>query len=106
MVAAFEPTELMREEMAAMPQYLQDVFRENLMTEDGKLLGYLRNLEVQPLGFYVPDAWAASPYRDMTPPSSIEEMLDFLEIYLDTPHDGFCFFTTLLTAGLGDEFGM
>ncbi len=92
MVAAFEPTELMREEMAAMPQYLQDVFRENLMTEDGKLLGYLRNLEVQPLGFYVPDAWEASPYRDMTPPSSVEEMLDFLEIYLETPHDGFCFF--------------
>ena len=91
MVAAFEPTELMKEDMAAMPQYLQDVIREHLMTEDGKLSGYLSNLEVQPLGFYVPDAWEASPYRDMTPPSSIEEMLDFLEIYLDTPHDGFCF---------------
>ena len=91
MVAAFEPTELMKEDMAAMPQYLQDVLREHLMTEDGKLSGYLSNLEVQPLGFYVPDAWEASPYRDMTPPSSIEEMLDFLEIYLDTPHDGFCF---------------
>ena len=91
MVAAFEPTELMKEDMAAMPQYLQDVLREHLMTEDGKLLGYLKNLEVQPLGFYVPDAWAASPYREMTPPSSIEEILDFLEIYLDTPHDGFCF---------------
>ena len=91
MVAAFEPTELMREEMAAMPQYLQDVIREHLMTEDGKLSGYLDNLDVQPLGFYVPDAWEASPYRDMTPPSSIAEMLDFLEIYLDTPHDGFCF---------------
>ena len=91
MVAAFEPTELMKEDMAAMPQYLQDVIREHLMTEDGKLSGYLDNLDVQPLGFYVPDAWEASPYRDMTPPSSIEEMLDFLEIYLDTPHDGFCF---------------
>lgn len=91
MVAAFEPTELMKEDMAAMPQYLQDVIREHLMTEDGKLSGYLDNLDVQPLGFYVPDAWEASPYRDMTPPSSIEEMLDFLEIYLDTPHDGLCF---------------
>ena len=90
-ITAFEPTELMKEEMAAMPQYLQDVFREHLMTEDGKLLGYLDNLDVQPLGFYVPDAWAASPYRDMIPPSSIEEILDFLEIYLETPHDGFCF---------------
>ena len=91
MVAAFEPTELMKEEMAAMPQYLQDVIREHLMTEDGKLLGYLDNLDVQPWGFYVPAAWEASPYRDMTPPSSIEEILDFLEIYLETPHDGFCF---------------
>ena len=91
MVAAFEPTELMREEMAAMPQYLQDVLREHLMTEDGKLSGYLDNLDVQPLGFYVPDAWEASPYRDMTPPTSVEEILDFLEIYLETPHDGFCF---------------
>lgn len=91
MVAAFEPTELMKEDMAAMPQYLQDVLREHLMTEDGKLSGYLSNLEVQPLGFYVPDAWEASPYRDMTPPTSVEEMLDFLEIYLETPHDGFCF---------------
>ena len=90
-IAAFEPTELMKEEMAAMPQYLQDVLRENLMTEDGKLLGYLDNLDVQPVGFYVPDAWEASPYRDMTPPSSVEEILDFLEIYLETPHDGFCF---------------
>ena len=44
MVAAFEPTELMKEEMAAMPQYLQDVIREHLMTEDGKLSGYLDNL--------------------------------------------------------------
>ncbi|SNT93781.1 hypothetical protein SAMN06297421_103104 [Aristaeella hokkaidonensis] len=91
MVAAFEPTELMKEDMAAMPQYLQDVLRDNLMTEDGKLSGYLDNLDVQPLGFYVPDAWEASPYRDMTPPSSVEEILDFLEIYLETPHDGFCF---------------
>ena len=89
MVAAFDPTELMKEEMAAMPQYLQDVLRDNLMTEDGKLSGYLDNLDVQPLGFYVPDAWEASPYRDMTPPSSVEEILDFLEIYLETPHDGF-----------------
>ena len=92
MVAAFDPTELMKEEMAAMPQYLQDVIQKDLMTEDGKLSGYLRDLEVQPLGFYVPDAWAASPYRDMIPPSSVEEILDFLEIYLETPHDGFCFF--------------
>ena len=28
MVAAFEPTELMKEDMAAMPQYLHDVVRE------------------------------------------------------------------------------
>ena len=34
----------------------------------------------------------------MTPPSSFEEMLDFMEIYLDTPHDGFCFFR-----GFGDN---
>lgn len=91
LITAFEPTELMKEEMAAMPQYLQDVFQEHLMTEDGKLLGYLDNLDVQPLGFYVPDAWEASPYRDMTPPTSVEEILEFLETYLDTPHDGFCF---------------
>ena len=39
-----------------------------------------------------PDAWAASPFRDQTPPTSFSEMLDFMEVYLDTPHEGFLFY--------------
>ena len=91
LAAAFEPTDLMKEEIAAMPQCLQDLYRDSLTTEDGKLLGYFESADLLSMGFYVPDAWAASPFRDMTPPSSLEELLDFLEIYLETPHDGFCF---------------
>ncbi len=91
MAAAFEPTDLMKKDMASMPQCMQDLIRDSLTTEDGKLLGYIESTDLLTMGFYVPDAWAASPFRDMTPPSSLEELLDFLEIYLETPHDGFCF---------------
>lgn len=90
-ICAFEPTELMKEEMASMPQILQDLIHDYMMTEDGELLAYPYDIDILPSGFYVPDAWAASPFSDMTPPTSAEELLDFLEIYLETPHEGFCF---------------
>ena len=97
LIEAFEPTEAMLQEISEMPRYLQTLFRDELMTEDGRLLGYPSSsygVFEAPLfiGYWIPDAWQASPFRDMTPPSSFEELLDFIEVFLDTPHDGFRLF--------------
>ena len=94
-IEAFTPTDAMLEEMASMSPLIQQVFRSELMTEDGKLLAYpigYSFCSVGFIGYWVPDAWADSPFRDMTPPSSFEELLDFIEVFLDTPHDGFRLF--------------
>ncbi len=96
-IEAFTPTDAMLNEIASMPKYVQIVFRNELMTDEGQLLGYPTSgcrICSCPhfIGYWIPDAWNASPFKSMTPPSSFEEMLDFMEIYLDTPHDGFCFY--------------
>ena len=80
-----------------MSPLIRQVIRSELMTEDGKLLayptdGYSFCYVPGFIGYWVPDAWADSPFRDMTPPSSYEELLDFIEVFLDTPHDGFRLF--------------
>ena len=97
LIEPFAPTDAMREEIASMSPLIRQVFRSELMTGDGKLLAYPgagADICYVPgmIGYWVPDAWAASPFRDMTPPSSFEELLDFIEVFLDTPHDGFRLF--------------
>ena len=102
-IESLTPTDAMLNEIASMPKYVQTVFRNELMTDERQLLGYPTSgyaiCECPDfIGYWIPDAWNASPFKSMTPPSSFEEMLDFMEIYLDTPHDGFCFFR-----GFGDN---
>ena len=97
LIEPFAPTNNMLEEISSMSPLIQQVFRTELMTEDGKLLaypgaGYFICFVPGFIGYWVPDAWAASPFRDITPPSSFEELLDFIEIFLDTPHEGFRLF--------------
>ena len=91
--APFEPTPRMKEEIASMPRFLQDVIEDCLTAEDGRLLAYPYSIDMMPMGYTLPDAWADSPFRNMTPPASFEEFLDFLEVYLETPHEGFCLFS-------------
>ena len=93
-IEAFSPTEAMLEEISEMPPWLQHLFHSELMTEDGRILGYPSAGDQVVwsmffVGYWIPDAWKASPFRDRTPPSSFEELLDFIEVFLDTPHDGF-----------------
>ena len=97
LIEAFTPTEAIRREISEMAPYVQTVFRNELMTQDGQLLGYPvagYNVCEAPIfiGYWIPDAWQASPFRNMTPPSSFAELLDFIEMFLDTPHDGFRLF--------------
>ena len=96
-IEPFTPTDAMLNEIASMPNYVQAAFRNELMTDEGQLLGYPASgyciCEFPHfIGYWIPDAWNASPFKSLTPPSSFEEMLDFMEIYLDTPHEGFCFY--------------
>ena len=91
LVSAFEPTQMMMDDIAAMPTFVQNAIRDNLMTEDGRLYGFPNYINSRESLYYT-DAWTDSPFRDMSPPSSFEELLDFVEIYLETPHDGFCFY--------------
>ena len=88
----FEPSEKMKEEIKNFPPVIQSVMQELVCNEDGLLLGYPKYLSLQGMLFWVPDAWNASPFKDVTPPTSFTEVLDFLELYLNTPHDGFCFY--------------
>lgn len=97
LIEPFAPTNAMLEEIESMSPLIQQVIRSELMTEDGKLLaypGFGSDICFVPgfIGYWVPDAWAASPFRDITPPSSFEELLDFIEVFLDTPHEGFRLF--------------
>ena len=95
-IEPFVPTSAMLEEIDAMSPFMQQAIRSELMTDDGKLLAYpaAGSIVFLPgfIGYWVPDAWEASPFRDRTPPSSFEELLDFIEVFLDTPHDGFRLF--------------
>ena len=36
LVSAFEPTRMMLDDIAAMPAFVQNAIRDNLMTEDGR----------------------------------------------------------------------
>lgn len=97
LIEAFTPTEAMQREISEMASYVQIMFRNELMTRDGKLLGYpVAGYAVSEapifIGYWIPEAWQASPFRNMTPPSSFEDLLDFIEVFLDTPHDGFRLF--------------
>ena len=88
----FKPSDKMKEEISNFPPIIQSVMHEMVCDEDGLLLGYPKYIDPQGMLFWVPDAWDASPFKDVVPPSSFTEVLDFLELYLNTPHDGFCFY--------------
>ncbi len=90
--ASFSPSEKMLDEIHAMPPIIQQVLKESIYTEDGKLYAYPHIPRLWSIMFYVPEVWKDSPFRDLTPPSSYVDLLDFLEKYLDTPHDGYCFY--------------
>lgn len=90
--APFMPSEKMLDEIRAMPPFIQQALKESIYTEDGRLSAYPLSSHVSSMLFWVPEVWKESPFRDLTPPSSYAELLDFLEVYLDTPHDGYCFY--------------
>ena len=97
LIEPFDPSNAMLEEIESMSPLIRQVISSELMTDDGKLLaypgaGYFICFVPGFIGYWVPDAWAASPFRDMTPPSSYAELLDFIEVFLDTPHEGFRLF--------------
>ncbi len=90
--APFTPSKKMLDEIAAMPPVIRQLLEETVFTADGRMYAYPEDVYMEPMMFWVPEAWKDSPFREMTPPSSYTELLDFLEVYLDTPHEGFCFF--------------
>jgi len=90
MITPFTPDETLVNDLETMPPFTRELIRKYLVTEDGKFWGCPQDFSLTTMLFYVPDAWADSPFRDRTPPTSFEEFLDFAELYLDTPHEGFC----------------
>ena len=92
--ASFTPSDRMLEDIGNMPPIIQQALKD-IYTGDGRLYAYPKGVELRPMLFWVPEAWKASPFRDMAPPTCFSELLDFLETYLDTPHDGFCFYFDL-----------
>ena len=89
-ITPFTPDETLVNDLESMPPFTQELIRKYLVTEDGQFWGCTDYFDLKAMLFYVPEAWADSPFRDRTPPTSFEEFLDFAELYLDTPHKGFC----------------
>ncbi|QUC65995.1 hypothetical protein [Aristaeella hokkaidonensis] len=90
-IVPFTPSEMLVKDFETMPPFIREATRKYLITEDGQFWGCIRGgLWLKTMLFYVPSAWADSPFHDRTPPTSFEEFLDFAEVYLDTPHEGFC----------------
>ena len=87
----FKPSSKMLKEYEEMPQIVKNVLSTFISDED-QFYGYPEYIHGKPMMFWVPDAWAASPFKGITPPQSFCELLDFVELYLNTPHDGFCFY--------------
>ena len=90
-IVPFTPSEMLVKDFETMPPFIREATRKYLITEDGQFWGCIRGgLWLKTMLFYVPSAWADSPFHDRMPPTSFEEFLDFAELYLDTPHKGFC----------------
>ena len=88
-IASFEPGETLLKDLDTLPPIFGNILKNYLITEDGRMWGVRGMIHVKTPLFWIPDAWNASPFADRTPPSSFTEMLDFLEVYLATPHEGF-----------------
>ena len=88
----FKPSSKMLAEYEEMPQIVKDILDPLIVADDGQFYGYPQNIYAEAMMFWVPDAWSASPFKNVSPPQSYSELLDFLELYLNTPHDGFCFY--------------
>lgn len=99
-IVPFTPNETLVNDLETMPPFTRELIRKYLVTEDGQFWGCADYFDLKAMLFYVPDAWADSPFRDRTPPTSFEEFLDFAELYLDTPHKGFC----LLSAWANEKY--
>lgn len=88
----FKPSPEMLAEYEEMPRIVKELLSPMIVADDGSFYGYPNHINAEAMMFWVPDAWSASPFKNITPPQSFSELLDFLEIYLNTPHDGFCFY--------------
>ena len=88
----FHATPKMLAEYEDMPQIVKEILSPLIVADEEYFYGYPEYCFPEAMMFWVPDAWEASPFKEVTPPQSYSELLDFLELYLDTPHDGFCFY--------------
>ena len=88
-IDSFEPCETLLKDLDTLPPIFGNILKSYLITEDGRMWGVRGDIQVKTPLFWIPDAWNASPFADRTPPSSFTELLDFLEVYLATPHEGF-----------------
>lgn len=93
LLCSFKPSTKMAAELNGMPPFVQQALRKYLFTPDGeKVYGYPENIDVETMLFWVPDVWEDSPFNQVARPSSFEDILNFIELYVETPHDGFRFY--------------
>ena len=88
----FKASNKMLAEYDEMPQIVKDILKSLIVADEAEFYGYPEYIHCEAMMFWVPDAWAASPFKEMTPPESFCDLLDFVDLYLSTPHDGFCFY--------------
>lgn len=100
LLATITPNSVLSEDIDSMPHIVKQAFMDNFVTE-GKYYGFPNDVEISAMGFWVPEVWSDSPFSGIDPPSSFTELLDFFELYLTTPHDGYCFFYDIFDRGPG-----
>ena len=92
LLCSFKPSAKMAEELDGMPPVVQQALKKYIFTADGEeICGYPEDISILPMLFWVPDVWVDSPFNQVTPPSSFEGLLDFIELYVETPHEGYYF---------------
>lgn len=92
---SFKPSAKMKAELEGMPPVVQQALKKYIFTPDGeKMYGYPNAIDVDTMLFWIPEVWEDSPFSQVTRPSTFEGILDFIELYLVTPHDGFYFLDT------------
>ena len=101
-IASFPPSDQLKQDLGTMSPIVRSAIQRTLMTDDGLLLGYPTYVNISPLLFLVSDSWNRSPFANTIPPRSFTELLDFIELYLSTPHDGYCFMYDI--NGMGPYF--
>ena len=88
LLADLSGNDAIREDIMTMPS----VFRSLLIEESGAIYGVPESVTPDNELYWIPTAWEEFGFSPGMIPDSFESLLDCLEFYLNTSHEGYCVF--------------